>query len=70
MTLDEEHRRGATWAVLKKYLNERIDALRRENDGELDPVKTARLRGRIAEAKAILALGEPKPKALPEPDIE
>ena len=41
---------------IKEYLNQRIQTLRALNDGELDENKTATMRGRIAESKAMLAM--------------
>lgn len=45
-----------TWERFAAHLTARIDALREENDQFLDDVKTARIRGRIAELKELLAL--------------
>lgn len=68
--LTAELRHSATWVVLKKHLEGRLDILRRQNDGDMDERRSARLRGRIAEVKAMLALGEDKPRQEPEPYIE
>lgn len=43
------------------YLKERIDVLHRELEGKLDPVDTAKVRGRVAEARRLLAIGSEKP---------
>lgn len=51
--------------VWKKFVTDceaRLASLRTQNDGELDPVKTAVLRGRIREVKRILALDKPGPR--------
>lgn len=45
-----------TWAHFAALLELRLAALREENDQRLDDVKTATIRGRIAEVKALLAL--------------
>jgi len=50
--------RSDTWRRVEAILNERIAAHRLENDTPLDETKTTRLRGRIAEAKELLALAE------------
>ena len=70
MTLNEEQRRSALWAVLKQHYEERLDMLRRQNDGKFGEAETARLRGRIAEVKELLNLGKDKPKVEIEPYTE
>ena len=67
MKLTPQDLQSAVWLKLEAYLNERLAALRAQNDGELDEVATARLRGRIAATKELLALGKPGP-AQAEPD--
>lgn len=57
---------STTWAKLAKHLEERIDLLRRQNDGPLDAAQTENLRGRIAELKALLRTAEKDP---PPPDL-
>lgn len=49
------------WLRLSKHLEQRIASLRAQNDGDLDERKTAELRGRIAEAKALQSLGREIP---------
>lgn len=49
---------GATWLQVAAWANERIDTWRRMNDGELDPVKTATLRGQIKALKELTGLPE------------
>ena len=66
----EEHRNSAAWTVLKKHYEARLETLRRQNDGDLDDSQTRRLRGRIAEVKAFLALGAEQPQIEDEPYIE
>lgn len=41
--------------LIREYLNQRVELHRRKNDGDLDPVKTAVLRGRIAECRNLLS---------------
>lgn len=53
--------RSETWRALEAYANTRIDALRTKNDGALDAVTTAHLRGRIAALKDLLTLAQPAP---------
>lgn len=45
-----------TWLRLKEHLEARLKDLRAQNDGRLDADETARMRGRIFEIKAFLAL--------------
>lgn len=49
------------WARLRAQLERNLDSLRRRNDGPLDPVKTAELRGHIRCLKAVIALGDDRP---------
>lgn len=59
-----------TSALLKldSYLKERIETLRRNNDGDLEPIQTALVRGRIRELKVLLDLIHVDP-AIVEADI-
>ena len=56
MNLTRLEQSSSVWLKLQAHVNERIDTLRSQNDGELSEVVTAKLRGRIAELKQILAL--------------
>ncbi len=60
--LSETDRHSALWLKLKKHFEERIALLRARNDNDLDEAKSARLRGRIAETKYFLGLGDPGPE--------
>lgn len=44
------------WAKVVAYCRLRIDSLREQNDGDLDPEATAKLRGRIEAFKEIVGL--------------
>lgn len=55
-------RNSAVWQKLKPYLESRLEMLRQQNDGNRTEAQTAKLRGRIAEIKAILSLGTDKPQ--------
>jgi hypothetical protein len=57
--LELNDRHSPTWAKLRRHLEARITELRRQNDSDADPMKTAKLRGRIAELKGLLSLGNP-----------
>ena len=46
-----------TWVAIRKHLEDEIDRLRKANDNvDLDPIKTAGLRARIAAVKDLLML--------------
>lgn len=59
--LSDLEKQSAAWTKVKRHIEQRIEDLRRKNDGDLDPDDTARLRGRIAELKNLLAAVEPPP---------
>jgi len=59
-------RNSAVWQKLKPYLETRLETLRRQNDGQLTPDQTAKVRGRIAEVKGLLSLGTDKPQVADE----
>ncbi len=61
MKLNDTERNSAPWQKVKAELESRLDLFRRKNDSNLDAEQTAKLRGRIAEIKNLLALGEPPP---------
>lgn len=51
-------RNNPLWAKLERYLNDRLEMNRRKNDGDLEPLETAKVRGRIAVIKDLLALAK------------
>jgi len=51
---------GATWAKVLAYLNQRLESKRVENDNTKTAKETEKLRGRIAEIKNLIALGQPE----------
>jgi hypothetical protein len=53
---------SAAWLRLRDYMNERLHALRCQNDGDLTMEQTIKLRGRAAQLKELLALGQPGPE--------
>jgi len=59
--LDENYRRSPTWRKLKEHFEQRLHELRLRNDNDHDPISTARLRGEVAIAKYLLALGDQDP---------
>lgn len=44
------------WVKLKRHLEQRLAQLRQDNDGELSPEATAKIRGKIAAIKECLEL--------------
>lgn len=50
------------WLSIKGFYLTRLNELRVENDADLNPVETARLRGMIELAKEILSLDETEEK--------
>lgn len=46
----------ATWVKLGNEYKQRLTTLRKELEGDLDENKTAKVRGRIAEVRRLLAL--------------
>lgn len=59
--LSATERASPLWLRLKAHLHERLAKARTRNDGALAPDETARLRGRIACLKDLLALEEDRP---------
>lgn len=49
-----------TWVFVAGYCGKRLDVLRSDNDGDLDQIKTANIRGQIQAIKDILDLPNPK----------
>jgi hypothetical protein len=56
MELTHPDRQSETWKKIKTHLTARLQTLREKNDGQLDPIQTAQLRGEIGECKKLLAL--------------
>lgn len=59
--LSESEKLHPIWLRLKAHLTNKLDILRRRNDGALDPIPTAELRGHIRCLKATIALGDDRP---------
>lgn len=49
-----------TWFYVKRYAESEIARLRERNDGALDEIATATLRGQVKALKRMIALGNPK----------
>ena len=62
-TLLPHEKNSPLWRRFEDFMNARLAIHRTQNDGDKDPIKTAHLRGRIAEAKFVLTLGnDPAPR--------
>lgn len=57
LTLEERH--SALWTKLKEHMQQQIDLLRLKNDGALDEVTTASIRGEIRALKRLSAVDQP-----------
>lgn len=60
--LTDIDRNTPLWLALRAYLERRLESQRAKNDTDLSPDETAKVRGRIAEIKALLALENPRPE--------
>lgn len=58
--LDPRDLQSPVWGKLRRHMEAQLEKLRRDNDTDHDPVKTAKLRGRISALKNLLALGNPQ----------
>lgn len=61
MKLTESELNSPLWLKLKEHWEKRLQTLRAENDKSLNESDTTKLRGRIAEIKANIEIGNPKP---------
>lgn len=60
--LTREERESPLWLKIKAGLEARLEMHRKKNDNPQGVEETADLRGRIAEAKFFLGLGNEKPE--------
>lgn len=61
MILTNIEKQSALWSRIRDELHAKLSLLRSRNDGDLDQFETARLRGKIAAIKELLAWEEPNP---------
>lgn len=60
--LAPHERNSPTWTAIRRHLADKLEALRKQNDSpDLSDLATARLRGRIAEIKALLEIDQDMP---------
>jgi len=57
MMLSDAELNSPLWLKLLAHWNEELSALRSSNDGDLDELKTAALRGRIKQIKRDIEIG-------------
>lgn len=60
--LTDNDRNTPLWLALRAHLERRLESQRAKNDTDLSAEDTAKVRGRIAEIKALLALEAPPPQ--------
>lgn len=60
-TLTHADRQSQVWLKLVAHLEEKLKNLRGQNDGDLDHIQTAHIRGQIKFANGLLALREDAP---------
>jgi hypothetical protein len=63
--LTDAERLSPLWGRIEAYCADRIQAIREENDADLDQIATARKRGQIEAFKQILRKGKTKSQELP-----
>lgn len=61
MKLSEIERHQALWIKIEGELTARLAVLREKNDGNLDALETATLRGQIKEVKMMMNWAKPDP---------
>ena len=60
--LEPQERTNPLWVRLERHMQQTLAELRALNDTSLPPERTEKIRGRIEQLKALLALAdEPKP---------
>lgn len=51
-------RQSGLWMRLENHIKERLETLRKQNDGDLTEIQTAKLRGRIETYEVLRQLGK------------
>lgn len=57
MMLERGERISPLWVKISEYLVDKIEIARKQNDGNLSPQETDRLRGKIDAYKSLLEIG-------------
>lgn len=61
MYLTQTQRDSPLWGAISKHLQERLALLRKQNDDQPSESDTQKLRGRIREVKALMAIADDPP---------
>ena len=61
LELTVQEKNHAIWVKIDKHLDELIANAREKNDGPIDPIPTAEIRGRIRAYKMLKSLGDDTP---------
>jgi len=61
LVIEPADRGNPLWPRIERHLKRRLEMLRAQNEGDQSETKTANLRGRIAELKALLACANDTP---------
>jgi hypothetical protein len=59
--LTNAEKQSGLWMRLENHFKDRLATLRKQNDGDLTEILTAKLRGQIAAFEALLLLGKDMP---------
>lgn len=59
--LTNSEKQSGLWMRLENHFKDRLETLRKQNDGDLTEIQTARLRGQIATFGTLLRLGKDMP---------
>ena len=62
MKLSEFEQQTAVWQKISEEISQRLTVAREQNDGDLDIMVTARLRGKIAVYREILSWAKTDPQ--------
>lgn len=67
--LDANDKKSPLWVKIKTHYEQRLEMLRRKNDKRRSDEETDYLRGRIAEVKELLTLGDSPTPAQEADDV-
>ena len=58
LILTEGEKNSTLWQRIETHLKDKLEECRAKNDGDLDKIQTAKMRGRIQTYRDLLALGK------------
>ena len=61
LRLKPQERTDRLWSLIEEELKGELETLRRKNDADLSAEQTAKIRGRIAQIKDVLAIASEAP---------